>query len=143
MISFITLNYDQQEMTIESIKSNIEILLKEKTDFKYYVVDNGSQNEQDCLEKFCKSNEHVHFIKKEENFGYCEAFNYVVEEVYNKSDFIIRIDNDVFLQPSISINEYCEFIMKDEIAISGPMVLGRDGQFQSGQIMISNFGVNE
>lgn len=142
MISFITLNYGQQEMTIKSINNNIKIILEQKIDFKYVVIDNGSINAQEDLQKFCSESEHILYSNRKENFGVCEALNYAIEQIYNVSDFIIRIDNDVFLKSSFSINKYCNYLIDHEVAISGPLVRGRNGEFQSGQIKISKYGNN-
>lgn len=129
---FIILHYKVAEVTSESIKCICKS--SENYDYNIIVVDNASCNGSlEILEKEFETNTKINFVKLERNIGFAKGNNagYLLAKNEFKADYIIILNNDVF----ISQIDFCEKINnlyeEVEFDILGPDIITRDNLHQN------------
>lgn len=100
LVSVISVNYNQAQITIETIESlkkvtypNIEII----------IVDNASHENPDCIKE--KFNEII-FIKSDKNLGFAGGNNLGIKEASGEYILLLNSDTEVekdFMQPLVSL----------------------------------------
>ncbi|KXX70523.1 glycosyltransferase family 2 protein [Flammeovirga sp. SJP92] len=93
MLSIITVNFRQLDVTLELIKSLIQFAPKES---EWIVVDNGSQKDISALLE--RMDSRVKVITSEENLGFAGGNNLGINEA--KGDFLYFINNDTIVTKS-------------------------------------------
>ena len=104
MISFIILQYNLYEKTIESIKS---IEKFSEIDYKIVVVDNHSSN--DAYKIICdkyRMNDNVYVIQTIRNLGFAKGNNFGINFAKEKfkTRYYFVINNDIYLNNNLTFN---------------------------------------
>ena len=94
-IAIITINYNHSKETLECVES---ILQSTYTDFRLFLVDNGS--EIDDYNKLCSSiyDERVQIVRQQPNIGYVGGVNLGLKEASKQNlDYYLIMNNDTIL----------------------------------------------
>ena len=96
IIPVVILNWNGINDTIKSVNS---VLNQTYKNFKIFLVDNNSDNEEGTqLEELFNSNKKIKIIKFEDNFGFTKAHNIIFENYIINSNykFVALLNNDAF-----------------------------------------------
>jgi len=97
VIPVIILNWNGINDTIKSVNS---VLNQTYKNFRIYLVDNNSDNDEGLrLENLFKSNEKIKVIHFEDNFGFTKAHNFIFNNFILNNDnynFVALLNNDAF-----------------------------------------------
>ncbi len=97
LVPVIVVNWNGIDDTLECVRSVLESTY---TDFKIFLVDNGSTNgEGRRLLQIFREEEHVNVICLEENLGFTKANCQIVEEFLNDEiKYFVLLNNDVVVE---------------------------------------------
>lgn len=97
MISFILVNYLNYEVTKTCVKSIINNLKNQKTDYEIIIIDNASPNNSGILlSKLYESTNKIKVVVNQKNLGFGKANNIGV--CLAKSDKLIFVNTDVYFE---------------------------------------------
>lgn len=123
-ISYITINYNSSEDTIELLES-----VDESASLEFVIVDNNSNlNDYRKLESYIiktKFNFKVKLHRLEENIGFSAGNNFALKYVDKKSDYILIGNNDLILNKN-SISELLNRAIKDNATVATSTVCYND-----------------
>lgn len=127
-LAIIILNYNTYEMTINLVKSLVQICPRDRC--RIVVVDNASVNESaEKLSAVAKDGEFI-FLKSEDNGGYAAGNNiglrYAVEQGFRYS---LVINNDIEIDTYNQITNMMDLMKGNRsIAAVSPRIIGKDGK---------------
>lgn len=125
-ITFLILHY----ITIEDTKKCIESIKNLKYKNKdIVVVDNGSSNNTGIiLQDMYKNDQNIHVILSKNNLGFANGnnlgFKYIKDNL--NSDFIVMINNDVYMIQEDFCNKIVNEYEKSSFAVLGPKIILRN-----------------
>jgi len=115
LISVITVNYRQNKVTLDFLKSIFSI---KYPNFEVWVVDNGSTAyPNEFIEEFPK----IHLIVSAENLGFAGGNNLAVKEA--KGDFLLFINNDTEVEPDFLKPLVDRVVGLPEIGMLSPKII--------------------
>lgn len=130
-ICFITVNYNNAELTREYVNSVFDLNLKKEHLIEIVIIDNNSPNnqEKEILDKLKKNN--VQIIYNSYNSGYFSGLNIGLEYIKNKEfDYIIIGNNDVTYEKDFLIKLQKASYDNDTLVIC-PNIITKDGKHQN------------
>jgi len=99
-IAIIVLNWNQPDITIETVSSFLKISSKNFT-YHIYLVDNASSD--DSFKRFTqeyKGNPKITLLKTKSNLGYVGGNNFAIKKALKKDyDYFLVANNDILLSP--------------------------------------------
>lgn len=128
-IAFVILHYLAIEETykcVQYIRENIDT-----SNYKIIVVDNASANNSGiALKKEYNNLEDVIVILNEENLGFAKGNNvgFVYAKKYLKSEFIVLMNNDIYLLEKNFNQKIRKEYEKSKFAVLGPLIMTRNGK---------------
>lgn len=115
LISIITVNFNQPEVTLELLESLKESAYK---NYEVIVVDNGSTvNPEETLKNRFPE---VHYIRSGENLGFAGGNNLGIKKA--KGDFLFFINNDTEITPSLFEELLNSFGENQAIGVVSPKI---------------------
>lgn len=133
MISFVILHYQALEETINCVTTIFE---KVSGEFKVVIVDNCSPNGSGVkLKEMYKDDSGVTVILTEKNLGFAKGNNIGFQQAKKDNpDFIVVMNNDVFLQQNDFTDRVNKMYQKHQFDILGPDIFStRDNIHQNPQ----------
>lgn len=137
-IAFVVLHYMLKEITIkcvETIKERIDTL-----SYKIIVVDNASTNNTGQeLKKLYSDDENVKVLVNKQNLGFAKGNNvgFLYAKQHLNPDYIILMNNDVFIQSYDIMKKLNEEYSKSKFAVLGPLIMTKDGKCDVNPISVS------
>ena len=135
MISFIVLHYLDGKTTSECIDVLLNLDVPENADHHIVIVDNASGNGSlEALQTRYGSENRITFLSTEENLGYARGNNigYKYASETLQSDFIIVLNNDLFLRQKDFSSRVLTEYGRMPYAVMGPDILSlRTGAHQN------------
>lgn len=135
MISFIVLHYLDGITTSECIDALLNLDVPENADHHIVIVDNASGNGSlEALQTRYGSENRITFLSTEENLGYARGNNigYKYASETLQSDFIIVLNNDLFLRQKDFSSRVLTEYGRMPYAVMGPDILSlRTGAHQN------------
>lgn len=129
MIGIVMLNYNEWDLTIDSILS---IRKHCKYSYKVYLIDNCSAVKMtDSFRKFIADSDDCELIFNKKNSGYAAGNNLGIKRALDDNvDYILITNNDVIFKDN-SIEELANFLSNNpEYGIAGPKVYLPNGDIQ-------------
>ncbi|MGK0446487.1 MAG: GT2 family glycosyltransferase [Polaribacter sp.] len=125
LVSIVSINYDQPEVTCEMLASLRKVTYP---NFETIVVDNGSPTTTPCSIK--ENYPEVHLIISEENLGFAGGNNIALKQA--KGDYVLLLNNDTEVNPNFldSLVELMESDKKIGIASSKILYFYEDNIIQ-------------
>lgn len=99
-VAIIILNWNQAEITIQTVSSFLKIS-SQKFSFHIYLVDNAStDNSYKIFSKKYKNNNKITLLKTKSNLGYAGGNNYGIKKaLLKKYDYYLIANNDILVAP--------------------------------------------
>lgn len=128
MVGIIVVNYNTYDEVVQCVDSIYKYV---RTEYKIYIVDNGSDKyiKNNLIKTFMNSIK-VEIISLSENLGYSSGNNVgILKAVNDGAHYIAIINSDIILK-----NDIFHIMLRDidkEVAVVGPKILtltGKDGQ---------------
>ena len=101
--------------------ANIDFISKYKSEFKLVFFDNGSEKYVAENKKYCGDKNYIYFTLNK-NVGLSKAYNYVIDNLNLKDEYVIMLDDDTKL-PSKYFEEALKIIETKEYDIILPVVM--------------------
>jgi GT2 family glycosyltransferase len=116
LISLITVNYNQPEVTYELLASLENLTYP---NFEIWIVDNGSKKEASV--NYTKGYSYpVHYIKSEKNLGFAGGNNLALNKA--TGDYLFLLNNDTEVTPNLLENLLEPFLDDPEIGVVCPKI---------------------
>ena len=122
LISIITVNYNQPEVTEALLQSVIS--KNDYPEIQMIVVDNGSQ--KNPIEAWKKKYPWAHFVRSENNLGFAGGNNLGIREAYG--DYLFLINNDTEITPGLIGRLANQMEKNPQIGIISPKIKYFDDQ---------------
>ncbi len=99
-VAIVILNWNQSDLTIETISSFLKIKAS-KFSYHIYLVDNAStDNSFQKFENIYKDNQKITLLKTKSNLGYAGGNNLGIQKaLLKKYDYILIANNDILVSP--------------------------------------------
>lgn len=118
-VFIVILNYNGQAVLHNCLRSVFKI---DYPNFEVIVVDNDSRDESFVSARACFSK--ARFIKNEVNLGFAAGNNVGIRFALEKmADFVLLLNNDTEIEPSIIKNLLVAFDSDKQIGIASPVIL--------------------
>jgi GT2 family glycosyltransferase len=136
-ITFILVNYNNSDKSIQCIKSIIKTL---KNNFQIFIVDNSSKiEEKNKLLNWRIANE-IDFVTiwLTENIGYFPAISYVYKNYHEdmkNSDFLIIGNNDIVFNENFFLN-LTQSKYNNDVFVISPSIINNNGLKQNPHILL-------
>lgn len=164
-IALIILNWNQPQLTIETIDS-IFHCTKKGFNYHLFLIDNGSSDSSlSQFEKIYKKNDNVSILESGKNLGYAGGNNYGLRKALKKDfDYYLIANNDIIVAPDFlqklfdDIQKYPNSILTPKIYFApgyefhkdryqkneiGKVIWGVGSQIDWKNIYGSNIGIDE
>lgn len=129
-IVFVVLHYKIYSIT----KECIEYLLKQDyKDINIIIVDNCSNNGSTEQLKREYTSDKLYFVSIEHNLGFAKAndLGYQIAKHKYNADFIIIINNDLFIEDKTFCNKLVDIYCNNTFDILGPDIVNKEGMHQN------------
>jgi len=137
LVSFILVNYNTKDLTLQTINSIID-KFKNSENYEIILVDNGSKDgSKEIFEKLEQQLKNFKYIYNDKNLGFGKANN--IGFRHSKGDYIYILNSDTILHTK-NINKIIEKKFKNypEIGIIATRVIYEDGNLQPNVQNFSN-----
>lgn len=128
MLGIAIINYNKYEKTIDCVNSILETA---KTEYKIYILDNGSNNESfTVLKNKYSQNDKILLVKSEKNLGYAVGNNLLIEYIKKDCCENVLISNNDILFENGTIDLLVDKINNSEYLLIEPFIKNIDGSTQ-------------
>lgn len=129
MLGIIIINFNKYEKTIDCISSIFETV---KSDYKIYLLDNGSSNNSfEKLNNVYKDDARVEMIESKENLGYARGNNLCLEKAEKDGCEYVLISNNDIIYKENAIEILLEIIKSGEYLLAAPSLQNPHGGIQA------------
>ncbi len=128
MLGIAIINYNKYEKTIDCVNS---ILKTTQSDYKIYILDNGSANNSfDILKNEFERNNKIALVKSEKNLGYAVGNNLLIEMIKKDNCDSVLISNNDILFENGTIDLLLSKLKESDCLLIEPFIKNIDGSTQ-------------